>query len=68
MQFRLVVNCISSNVDSAPDAMGNSISEDPSLLEMRVRGATVQSLEGLRQRLRDAARGDPLANLRTIGD
>lgn len=46
------------DVEDPPDAMGDLVSNELRILEDRVLGATTRSLEGLREFLRSAERGD----------
>lgn len=66
--LRQVVRGILYDVESAPDAMGEFISEELQLLEARVCEATVQSLEVLDERLRDAGRSDFPEHHRSISE
>lgn len=53
-RLRQVIGGISAELDSDHDAMADLISEEPPALEAIVRGARVQLIEDLRERLRAA--------------
>lgn len=53
--FCRTIAVISADLYFAPDAVGNFIAEELRMIEVRVRGATIQSLEGLCNGLRIAA-------------
>lgn len=49
-RLQLIISGISADVESEPDQMGNSICEEIQALERRVCGATIQSLQGFRNK------------------
>lgn len=67
-RLRLEVSTIASDVKGAAGVMDNLISAEISLLVSRIRRATVDSVEGVYEKLFEAVRSDSPENSRSLTD